>query len=533
MKTGYIGAGALWVTLAAGCTVGPDYRPPVTTAPATWHGVAAPLPATRPTGPTSRPAELVCWWTSLRDPALDDLIERALASNLDLRLATARVREARAQRGVVAADLWPQADLSASYDYAGANRNTGAKPAGDRQGAAKQAGIAAFNTAVRSLAAGQGIDPAAVARAAAGQAASTIIGNRMDGGGSVSRGSNLFQFGFDASWELDVFGGIRRSVEAADDDIAAAQEDRRGTLVTLLSEVALNYVQLRGSQRRLVIAEENIRAQQDTLDLTRTLNEAGFAADLEVAQARAQLAATQSQVPALERDIQQAIFQLSTLLAMPPTALLAELEAVRPIPPNPPEVPVGLPSDVLRQRPDIRSAERQLAAATARIGVAVADLFPRFSLTGSFGPRSRDVNHLLDGNSLAWSVGPRVNWPVFDGWRIRSNIEVQNARQKQSLVIYEQTVLNAFKEVEQALVAYTKEQVRRRSLAEAVAASQVSTDLSNELYSRGMTAFLNVLESQRALYATQDQLVQSETAVITNLIALYKTLGGGWQTPAG
>ena len=257
----------------------------------------------------------------------------------------------------------------------------------------------------------------------------------------------------------------------------------------------------------------------------------GLVSQLDVAQAQSQLAGTRSQVPLLTTAIKQSIYQLSVLLGEPPASLQNELDKDGPIPKVPGEVPVGLPSDLLRRRPDIRNAERQLAAATARIGEATADLFPKFSLTGAFGPQSRDINHILDVNSLSWSIGPGFSWPIFDGWRIRSNIEVRNAQQEQSLATYEKTVLTAFQDVENSLVAYENEQIRREALADAVTASQLSKDLSDDLYSRGMAAFLNVLEAQRALYASQDELVQSETTVITNLISLYKALGGGWQPP--
>lgn len=524
-------AGLAVTTILSGCTVGPNYQPPQTEAPTTWSGVKPADPATtQPAGPTTQPANVAMWWKTLSDPTLDSLLERAVESNLDLRVATARVVEARAQRGVVAADLWPQVDLSASYRYSGGSRNTG-RPSSGQTGLGGQVRNAAINSVARSVAAGQGINPAGVAVDAANQALATIGNNRLNDEGKTPRDQNLFQAGFDASWELDVFGGNRRAVEAADADLAAVEESRRDVLVTLLSEVALDYVQLRGAQRRLAIARENIVAQKDTADVTTERKVAGFASDLEVAQAQTQLATTQSQVPLLETEIRQLIYQLSVLLAQPPAALLEELEKEAPIPANPPTVPIGLPSDLLRRRPDIRSAERQIAAATARIGVATADLFPKFTLTGSFGPQSRDINHLLDRSSLAWSVGPGVSWPVFDGWRIRSNIAVQDARQLQAVATYEKIVLTAFQEVESALVAYTKEQVRYRSLAAAVEASKRAAGLSNDLYTAGKTNFLNVLDSQRALYAAQDQFVQSETAVITNLIALYKALGGGWQQP--
>lgn len=519
---------ALAVVTFCGCTVGPDYEPPQTQAPGSWSGVDGQASTTRPAILSTQPADAESWWKSLHDPTLDSLMDRAVGSNLDLRLAGARVREARAQRSLVAADWWPQLDFGSGYNYRGSSANTGAEQPGGT-GLGGQLRSAVLSAAQRGLTSGQGLGGGQVAESAIRQVAGNLLSQRLEGGtASPSRASNLFQAGFDALWELDVFGGTRRAVEAADADLAAAEDDRNAVLVTLLSEVALNYVEMRGAQRRLVVARDNIRAQQDTVELTQMRHQAGFTSQLDVSQARAQLATTQSQVPALESQIKQGIYQLSTLLGQPPAALLSELEKQGPIPVNPPKVPVGLPSDLLRRRPDIRVAERQLAAATARIGVATADLFPRFSLTGSFGPQTRDIRYFFDRSSLGWSIGPQISWPVLDGWRIRSNIEIQDARQEQAATVYEVSVLVAFAEVETALVAYVNEQERYRSLADAVAANQISFDLSNELYTRGRSNFLNVLDSQRALYASQDQLIQSQTAVITNLIALYKALGGGW-----
>ena len=513
----------------SGCTVGPDYRAPEIASPPTWNGVEPAQPAaTQPAGPITRPAQVATWWKSLDDPQLDSLINRAIESNLDLRIATARIREARATRGSVAADLWPQVDASGSYNFRGSSLNTGPE-AEKSQGLGAQIGSAALSSVANAVGAGQTINAANVSKDVVQQVGSSIINNKLNKSDSSSRNQNLFQAGFDASWEIDVFGGIRRSVEAADADVAAMEENRRDVLVTLVSEVALNYIQLRGYQRRLAIANENIEAQQGTLELTQKRYESGFTSQLDVAQAQTQLANTRSQVPLLATAIRQSIYQLSVLLGQMPASLQQELSTETPLPKVPIDIPIGLPSDLLRRRPDIRIAERQLAAATARIGVATADLFPRFSLTGSFGSQSRNVNYLLDRNSLMFSIGPAVSWPVFDGWRIRSNIEVSNAQQEQTLTQYEKTVLTAFQEVENALVAYTNERIRHQTLIEAVEASEQSKNLSNELYTRGMAAFLNVLEAQRTLYASQDALVESETTVITDLIALYKSLGGGWD----
>jgi outer membrane protein, multidrug efflux system len=525
----------IWIAAIAarGCTVGPDYRPPDLPTPSGWSGLAPGATATQPAGPTTQPiaepCDLAMWWRRLNDPTLDSLVDQAIQSNLDLRIATARVREARAQLNVVASGLWPQIGASGNYRYSGASLNTGPESSGGN-GLLKQARNSALNSAMQSLVNGQGIDPAQIAASTAKQALSTAVNNQLAGDNQIShRGQNMFQAGFDASWELDVFGGIRRGVEAADADIMASIEDRRAVVVSLVSEVALNYVQLRGYQRRLAIAFQNIEAQQKTVELTQERLSVGFVSNLEAAQARTQLATTTSQVPVLQDAIRQTIYRLGVLLGLEPGALVSELEEHAAIPANPPDVPIGLPSDLLRRRPDICSAERQLAAATARIGEAVAELFPKFSLTGSFGTTSRDVRYMLDRNSIGWSVGPAISWPIFEGGRIRANIEIQNARQEQTLAAYEQIVLNAFNEVEAALSAYLNEQVRRQSLQEAVRTSRQATDLSTQLYVRGMTAFLNVLDAQRAMYVSEEALVVSDTAIITDLIALYKALGGGWE----
>ncbi len=542
----------LLATICGGCAVGPNYRTPETPAPAVWSAPDAGTPTTQPCWSTTEPTDLATWWKSLNDPMLDALIARAVQGNLDLRVATARVREARAQRNVAAADFWPQFDFGGSYSYRGSSQNVGPSGSSSQEGGLRSA-LTPPTVSLKPGASGTGptitvtpqritfggnrglgltVQPGALS-IPGGAASPALSLSPPSGAAQPSPRENLFQIGFDATWELDVFGGIRRSVEATDADLGAFEESRRDVLVTLISEVALNYVQLRGTQRRLAIAQENIAAQRDTLDLTRDRHRTGFTNELDVTQAAAQLATTQSQVPLLESAIRQAVYQLSVLVGQPPAALVTELEQAAPIPTTPPAVPVGMPSDLLRRRPDIRAAERQLAAATARVGEATADLFPKFSLTGSFGPQVSDIQHLLDRRSLAWSIGPGISWPIFDGGRIRANIQVRDAQQEQALATCEKTVLTALQDVENALVAYTNERRRYQALAEAVASNQRSVELSNDLYVRGLGAFLNVLDSQRALYASQDELVQSETTAVTNLISLYKALGGGWNAPAG
>jgi len=511
--------GILFLLPAVGCTVGPDYRTP--------EPQVSPAFAAAPPGVTTRPADLARWWTSLNDPLLNSLVDRAVQSNLDLKITEARVREARALRGVVAADAWPQLGVSGSYSYKGDSLN--ARPEAKTSGAARK--IQALSSAANALGMAQ--------QAASGgtgllqnmlsQASRSTAGQ----GASIPREQNLFQAGFDATWELDVFGGVRREVEAAEADVQVAQESHRDVLVSLLSEVARNYVEARGFQQRIEIARQNIEAQQEVVELASTKFDAGVTSELDVTQARAQLANTRAAVPVLETQMKRAVHRLGVLLGGEPAALLVEMSEARPIPKAPPDIPAGLPSDLLRRRPDIRRSERELAAATARIGAATADLFPKFSLTGKFATQTHDMKYFLDANSLLWSVGPSVSWPIFDAGRIRANIAVQNARQEQAARGYESAVLAALEEVENSLVACQEEAIRQHHLIEAADANRRAMALANERYVKGLDSFLGVLDSERSLYASEDQLAASETTAVTSLIALYKALGGGWEVEDG
>ena len=468
------------IFLAAGCAVGPNYEKPALPVPAGWQEA-------QQKGIDTRSAELARWWTAFNDPLLSSLVERAVRSNLDLRLAEARIREARASRAVTASGAWPTVDLSGSYTRNRASENAIGSP-------------------------GQG---AVVA---------------PSGGGS-NLDQNLYRNGFDANWEIDVFGGVRRSVEAADATVEAVVENRRDVLVTLLGEVARNYIDLRGFQRRLGVARANLKTQQDTLELTRVRFQAGLASDLDVAQQEAQVNSTAAQIPTLESLVKQAAYGLDVLLGAQPGVLWGELSKEMEIPNLPPEVLVGLPSDLLRRRPDIRRAERQLAASTALVGAATADLFPKFFLTGVAGLQSVSADDWFSGGSRFWSIGPRITWPVFDAGRIRANIEIRNAQQEQALTLYEKSLLIAFQDVETALVNYANEQARYRSLTDAVTANRRAVAMANELYIRGLNDFLNVLDTQRSLYVTESALAESQATMVTNLVALYKALGGGWEAP--
>jgi NodT family efflux transporter outer membrane factor (OMF) lipoprotein len=461
--------------LFAGCSVGPDYKEPALAVPQGWTEA-------QQKGVDTRPADLTRWWTAFDDPLLNSLVERAVQSNLDLRVAESRIREARASRTVVASGAWPTVDVSGSYSRSRTSEN-------------------ALNIPTQG------------------------------GGGApgVKLERNLFTTGFDANWEIDVFGGVRRSVEAADANIEATEYNRRDVLVTLLGDVARNYIDLRGAQRRLAVARDNLKTQQDSLDLTRVRFNAGLASDLDVARAEAQLNTTASQVPTLESELKGTAYSLDLLLGLPPGALWRELEKEIAIPQLPAEVLVGVPSELLRRRPDIRVAERRLAAATAQVGSAIADLFPRFFLVGDFGLQSISASDFFSGRSRFFSIGPTISWPVFDAGRIRANIEIRNAQQERALSEYEKTVLTALGEVEKSLVNYAQEQVRYRTLNDAVVANRRAVTMAQELYIRGLNDYLNVLDTQRALYLTESELAQSEATMASNLVALYKALGGGWQ----
>ena len=476
----------LLAAASAGCMVGPDYHRPAVDVPTRWSEAPQDnVPA--PAGPSR-------WWTAFDDPELDSLIDRAAAANLDVALAEARIREARANRTIAAAPLWPSLTSSGSYTRSLLSENaigSGSQQGGSTGGSTAQQGGSGSGFSVKPM--------------------------------------NLYQLGFDASWEIDVFGGIRRSVEASQASLEASYFNRDDVLLTLLGDVARNYIELRGFQRQLDVARNNLAAQKETLELTRARYRGGLASDLDVAQAEAQTQTTASQIPTLETSYKDAVHSLGVLLGEAPGALADELAPTQPIPVASAQLPSGLPSDLLRQRPDIRGAERQLASATAQIGVATADLYPQFSLIGSAGLSSISTSDFFTSGSKLWSIGPSMTWPIFQGGQIVATIEVRNAQAQQALITYRQTILTALRDVEDAIVAYTQERDRREALVAAASSNQRAVDLATALYTRGLTDFLNVLTAQQNLFQTQSNLAQSEATVSTDLVALHKALGGGWD----
>jgi NodT family efflux transporter outer membrane factor (OMF) lipoprotein len=336
-------------------------------------------------------------------------------------------------------------------------------------------------------------------------------------------------FGLDLSWEIDLFGRIRRTVEASDAQLQASVEDYRDVLVTLYAEVGSAYVDARTFQTRLDFATRNVEAQRYSLELTRDRFSAGLTSALDVAQAEQNLAQTESTIPSLTIGLEASLNRLAVLLGEAPGELHDELEAYAGLPQPDDKVAYGIPADLLRRRPDIRQAERLLASQTARIGIATADLYPTLSLGGSVGLEALDFEDLGDGSSLFWSIVPQISWPIFTGGKIRNQIRAEEARADQALAAYEQTVLLALEEVQNSLVAYGQEKLRRDRLLEAVQASQRAVDLVETQYVSGLTNFQNFLDAQRSLFRQQDELAESAGEVVNNLITLNKALGGGWS----
>jgi NodT family efflux transporter outer membrane factor (OMF) lipoprotein len=454
--------------LSSCTTVGPDYEPPQTEMPDVWHQDLS-------RGLNDGKADLRTWWTTFKDPILDNLIQRATAGNLDTKQAVARILEARAQVGIASGEALPAVD-----------------------------GIGDINT-------------------------SRISKNVEDIVVPASRRTSTTYFtGVSAEWELDVWGRIARSIESADAGLQATVEDYRDVLVSLYAEVANAYVGVRTAQARIKSALENVESQKKTLALVEDRRRAELASDLEVAQAKLNLAVTESSVPQRRQELAQAMHRLGVLLGERPTVMWPELSDPKPIPQPPKEILVGLPAELLRQRPDVRSAERTLAEQTAQIGVATAELYPRFSLSGFFGLESIGTSDFFDWTGRSFSVGPTMQWNVFDGGRVRSRIQAEDAQTLGALVAYEQTVLDALREVEDSMVNYVQESDRREILLRSVEAAADSVRLVTTLYTTGLTDFQNVQDQERSKAQQDDQYFESQGLVAGYLIDIYRSLGGGW-----
>lgn len=452
--------------LLSACAVGPDYKTPV----------AAPVVLQNaPAGAFSTANPEAQWWKAFNDPVLDSLVTQSLSGNLDIRIAVARVDEARALFKDARLDQIPRVTASGAYQKS------------DQQ-----------------------------------QPGSN--GQRVE--------SETYQAGFDAGWEIDLFGRVRRGVELARAEAGAAQADLRDAQVTIAAEVARNYLELRGAQARLAVANRNLDTQRETLRLTKVRYDAGAGNPIDVASAQARLNATEAVIPALITAEKRANYRLCVLVGKRPgeldTALVATTTAE--VTPLIAALPIGDAADLLRRRPDVQAAERRLAAQTAKVGVATADLFPRVRVTGFIGFLSGTSSGFGNAASQAWSVAPSVTWPALDLGGAHQRLKAAEARNDASLAVYDQTVLRALEDLETALVAYRQQQAQLVSLTNQAAASRRAAELARIQYKEGGIDFLVLLDAERTLLAAEDSMTVAETGVNTNVVAIYKALGGGWTS---
>ncbi|MCC9608790.1 efflux transporter outer membrane subunit [Blastopirellula sp. JC732] len=457
---------------STGCLVGPDHCDPG--APFLPHW-SRPLPD----GVSDAPNDSVAWWTKFNDPVLSEMMVRTAQSNLTLGQAYERIAQARARRAIARGGLFPDYYMDASYSRV--------KSSGNGSPFGLTFNTPAFNYWSASL--------------------------------------------VDASWEIDVFGGVRRNLQAANADIDVAIEDHNAVLVSLQGEVGANYVQARTLQHRILIAQRNVQLQRQSLQIAETKLEAGTVSKLDVYQARSNLYSTESNIPTLRQNLDLSYNRLAVLQGMPPQDLTNEVMGARQLFKIPDHIAVGLPIDLIRQRPDIRSAERQLAAQSARIGVATSDLFPKFTLTGTFGVNATHINQWFTTESIAYNFGPTARWNVLSFGRVWGDIEFQRARWRELVYAYQQTVLDASEEVENALISYRFTQVRAEELRKAVEAAQGASQISEVQYEGGIIPFQTLLDAQRFQADLEDQYVAARGDTYLSLINLYKALGGGWQEP--
>ncbi|MBI2421291.1 MAG: efflux transporter outer membrane subunit [Candidatus Hydrogenedentes bacterium] len=456
----------------AGCVTGPDYARPELPAPGNFQDVES-------SAAFNNEDIQPDWWQSFNDPILSGLVDRTIAANHDLRVAEARVREARALRKAEAAKLLPR---------------LGAGIASGRSGSSES-----------------GPNGGAIAL------------------GLAERENELYEAGFDASWELDVFGGNRRAVEAANARADAKVEQYRDVMVSVIAEVGRTYVELRGAQRRLAIAEKSIELQSETLEQVSRKYQAGLVSELDVAQSRTLLDSTRAAVPPLRASSRSAMYWLAVLAGESPEALVQELTNPVYLKVAENAVPVGIPSELLERRPDIRAAERALQAASADIGVARAERYPKFFLTGSAGSQSTSFADLFMGGSGVWSLASNISAPLFEGGRIRAGIEAADARYEAALALYEKSMLIALEDTERSLLRYAQQELARRELNRAATSAARTLELAHMRYDRGLTDFIAVLDAERILNDLEDRVAIAETIVLSDLVGLYKALGGGWS----
>jgi NodT family efflux transporter outer membrane factor (OMF) lipoprotein len=470
------------LALLTACSVGPRFERPTPALPTQWNAASAEPSFAQQTAQTQ-------WWTIFNDPLLNELVEHAQKESFDVRVAALRLAQSRVQRDAIAGNTKPSVSASASYRR-------------ERQ--------SEFGTSTRLI--------DAIGSPANRDAIIDLL----------SEPYNVYQGGFDASWELDLWGRIAHAIESGDAALSASREDVHDAQLTVIAEVARNYFELRGVQDQLRISSGDITAGEDALELMGFRADGGAIPQLDVISQRARLADARARVPQLRQSETQILNALALLLAQPPDALRERLAAAQPMPALPATVAISVPSEVARQRPDILRAEARLHAATADTGVAVADLYPRFTLTGSFLSQSLAASDFTEWGARQWSIGPTLSLPLFDGGRRHATVELRQLQQQEAAVNYQRTVLRAWHEVENSLSAYASERSRNAELANAVEASRDAYQIANLRYERGLTNFIVALDAQRTLLQSERAFSDSRTALATQLVTLHKALGGGW-----
>ncbi len=476
--------------LLAGCMVGPKYHAPQTSMPDQF------VEAKEGTIAVSD-NDLCQWWKQFKDPLLDTLIAEAVKTNFDFQIALEKIVQARAQLRVEGSYLWPEFDVNA---VATRTRNS-------------QNFFTQNNTTIPGAPGPNSLLPTY---------------------------QNLFTVGFDAIWELDFWGKFRHAKKAAFYEWEAAKEDAQDVMISIISEVARDYIAIRALQQKVAILEKKVLADEEQVLLTKDLFQSGLDSEIQMDNLIAALESDMAEIPLLETSLKQTIYALAVLLGRQPESLASEFNSSKPIPSGFDKVPLGLPSDLLRRRPDIKRAERELAAATEQIGVAVADLFPHISLTGNtfsggsllggfYGYQSGKLNKLLKAPSRAWSIGPYVRWDLIDWGRTTGNIAIENSLQRQALLTYEKIVTISLKDVEGALVAYFEEQKRKMYLEDQVTANRRALILTEDLFQAGLASDLQVLAARKTLLDAENILIDSEQSLTSDLVALYKALGGNWE----
>jgi len=451
------------------CSVGPDFERPQAQLPQTWQTL--PHAGSAPGSPADSQ-----WWQQLGDPQLTDLVERAAKANFDVRAASNRLEQSRVMRQVTGSQQLPGVAGNGSYRRA---RNS-AEGLNDPSG---ESGQAPFE---------------------------------------------LWSGALDASWEIDLWGHVARNVEAADAQIQLTQAQRDGVLLSIAAQTATDYIRLRGVQAKLGVARQNLEIARQSRQLTQTRFENGVTTNLDTSNAAAQVASIEAVLPELSAEQDRLINALSYLLAAPPQALTAELIEPKSIPHPAPDVPLGLPSELAQRRPDIQQSEAALHQATAEIGVAQADFYPRISLGASFGTQAKDGSDVGSWSARQWSYGPSLYLPIFQGGRLTGTLELRKKQQQEAALNYQRVVLNAWHEVDNAMTDYGAQKQRHTALMEAVSQNNIALSTARDRYTQGAADFINVLGVQRALLETQSALVDSATAAAIDRVRLYRALGGGW-----